>query len=83
MSESGFSEGVAIRAESTVDNLRRRRDTAQKTARDLRRSGDSRWKGYSYAAAMMTIVILHLIFPAQAKEFYGDVLESIESARGS
>lgn len=83
MSEPGFSEGIVARAESTVENLRRRRGTAQKTARELRQKGDSGWKGYSYAAAMMTVVILHLIFPAQAKELYGGVLETIESARGS
>lgn len=54
-----------------VPDLRKRRDAEKRRGRGAAAHGDrTMTRLHASAAAMLTLVIVHVLFPAQAREFY-------------
>lgn len=60
-----YAEVLSLRAETTEENLRRRKNTERQKARDAHARGDSNWLTFALCAAMLTVVLARVAAAAE------------------
>lgn len=59
------AEAFSLRAETTEENLRRRKNTERQKARDAHARGDSSWRTFALCAALLTVVLARVAAAAE------------------